>query len=454
MKKFVINLNLLIFLFILFLFILFDKNTLRFQYLFKLNCPTLSENILFFGIDGLNIFFLLLTCFIVFLCSLWVWYDLEYINFIYFSLFLLNLFILASFLVLDLFWFYCFFELILLPMYFLIGLKGSRFRKKKAAYYFFIYTLVGSLFILISLLYIYSETGTTNFLYLQTYWFDFSKQNFLFCCMLLGFLIKIPIYPFHLWLPEAHVEASTIGSVILAALLLKLGCFGIIRFLFSLFPFSYLYFSTVVFTLAFFSAFFSAIAATRQIDFKKLVAYSSINHMSLVFLSCFLYNVQGLQGAVHIMLSHGLVSAGFFFLIGSFYERFKTKNFLYVNGLVQFMPIFVLFFFLFTISNLALPGSWGFYSELLVLISLLQKSISLLILFLLPIFINTWYSIWLLTRISFGFLSSNFVLIMQDLTKREFFVFCFLLIFIYLFGVLPEFISDTTYFSLKGFLVL
>ena len=261
---------------------------------------------------------------------------------------LLEFFLLQVFCVLDIFLFYIFFESVLLPMFLIIGVWGSRKRKIKAAYQFFLYTLIGSLFTLLAILTIYFETGTTD---LQTLWnftFSFERQVVLWIAFFLSFAIKIPMIPFHIWLPEAHSEAPTAGSIILAGILLKLGGYGFLRFSLPLLPEASVYFTPFVYILSLAAIIYASLTTIRQIDLKKIIAYSSISHMGVVTLGLFSYNLEGLEGSLFLMLSHGLVSSALFFCIGILYERYHTRILKYYSGLVYVMPLFVTYFLFLT----------------------------------------------------------------------------------------------------------
>ena len=252
-------------------------------------------------------------------------------------------------------------------MYLLIGLYGSRERKIRALYLFFFYTLFTSLLMLIGLIYIYSLTGSLDIEYILTWKFTFEEQCWLWLSFFFSFASKIPLFPFHIWLPEAHVEAPTIGSVLLAGILLKLGVYGFLRFSLPLFPEASLFFSPLVYLLSILGVIYASLSAIRQTDFKRIIAYSSVAHMNLVVLGIFSFNTIGIEGSILQSISHGFVAGAMFFLIGILYTRYHSRLVFYFNGLVHMMPIFAVFFLIFTMANIALPGTSSFIGEFLLL---------------------------------------------------------------------------------------
>ena len=259
-------------------------------------------------------------------------------------------------------------------MFLIIGVWGSRERKVRAAYQLFLYTLVGSLFMLLAILLIYCQTGTTNLQILYTTQFSEPRQLLLWLAFFASFAVKVPMIPVHIWLPEAHVEAPTAGSVILAGILLKLGTYGFLRFSIPLFPYASIYFTPLVQTLSVLAIIYSSLTTLRQVDLKKIIAYSSVAHMNFVTLGLFTLNLQGVEGGLLLMLAHGVVSPALFLLIGSLYDRHKTRILRYYGGCGRTMPLFSLMFLFFTLANISLPGTGNFVGEFLVLTGAFQSN--------------------------------------------------------------------------------
>ena len=337
-------------------------------------------------------------------------------------------------------------------MFLIIGIWGSRKRKLRAAYQFFLYTLIGSLFMLIGLIYIYIIVGTTDLQVLYNYNFSDFQQILLWLAFFFSFAVKIPMVPFHIWLPEAHAEAPTAGSVILAGVLLKLGGYGFIRFSIPMFPLATIYFTPLIFTLSLIAAIYASLTTIRQIDLKKIIAYSSVAHMGFVTLGLFTLNIQGIEGSLILMLSHGLVSSALFLCIGILYDRHKTRIIKYYSGLVQVMPLFLIFFFLFSFCNIGFPGTSSFIGELLVLVGSFQINTFFTFFISISIILSACYSIWLLNRIGFGSLKIVYLKVFQDISRREFFILAPLLILVFWMGLAPNFFLEEMHFSVNNLL--
>jgi len=335
----------------------------------------------------------------------------------------------------DLFWFYYFFESLMLPFFFIINIFGYRKRKNIAAYLFLFYTVLGSIFLLIGIFYIFHLTGTTDFRLLNNLTMTWSNQLILWCIFFIGLSIKIPVFPFHIWLPEAHVEAPTLGSVILASLVLKISVYGILRIL-TLFQVIWVYMEPIIICIAFSSFMWSAIICLRQIDLKKLIAYSSIVHMNFALLGLMLCTSSSILGSLISSISHGLVSSALFFCSGMLYDRFNTRNLFYYGGLTKIMPLMAIFFFLFSLGNCGFPGSIGFIGEFLILFGSTTRPFIVLVIFSIILIFTTIYSIWLYDKIFNGPLVNYNVF--YDLTKIEFNILLTLCVLIIFFGLNPN----------------
>ena len=390
------------------------------------------------GLDGISLFFFILSSFLIFLCILFIW-DEKMLKEYIITLLFLELLLLIVFSILDTLLFYIFFEGILIPMYIMIGLWGSRERKIRAVYLFFFYTLLGSLCMLLGLLYIYSELGTLNYDYIYYHKLSFNEQYWLWLAFFLSFASKIPLFPFHLWLPEAHVEAPTTGSVLLAGILLKLGVYGFLRFNLTLFPDASFYFAPLIFILSILGIIFASMNALRQTDLKRIIAYSSVAHMNLVTLGIFSFNVLGVEGSIIQSISHGFVSGAMFFLIGILYKRYHSRFLFYFSGLTHTMPLYSSFFCLFTMANIALPGTSSFIGEFLLLLGIFKINFLACFFASFGVILCGSYSLWLYNRICFGNLNINNTLFFSDLNLREFSILFVLFILVLFMGIYPKF---------------
>lgn len=427
--RFVINSCLSLCAYHVLIFFLFDENSQPFQIYYTLSIGSINLN---FAVDNLSIFFLLLTSFIIPLCILihYYWplnlflkietlqvrpnycfnisYQTSFNNFMQKShnflilLMLLYFFLIIFFTTLNLIVFYTFFELSVVPIFFIIGWFGSRANKIKAAYYIFFYTVIGSIPFLVGLVMLYSQVSSLDFPYLYVHNFDFASQKLFFCLFFIPFAVKVPIVPFHVWLPEAHVEAPTEGSVLLAGLLLKLGVYGLMRFLMPLFPAAFLFFSPLLYTLCLVSVLYTSLLIFCQIDLKKIIAYSSIAHMNFALLGLFSLSNEGVAGSVYIFYTHGIISSGLFICVGCLYSRFYTRLLGYYSGLTYYYPVFSIFFFFFVLGNISFPGTGSFVGEVMIILGLFLDNFFIGVFSLIGPFLCTIYSIVLFTRICFG----------------------------------------------------
>jgi proton-translocating NADH-quinone oxidoreductase chain M len=346
--------------------------------------------------------------------------------------------LIIVFSILDLLLFYVFFESILIPMFLMIGIWGSRRRKIRASYLLFFYTLLGSVLMLVAIISIHVKVGTTDYQTLLLFDFDKNQQKILWLAFFLSFASKIPMIPVHIWLPEAHVEAPTTGSVILAGILLKMGSYGFIRFSIPLFPYATLYFTPLVYMIGVISIVYTSLTAIRQTDLKRIIAYASIAHMNLIMLGLFSLNIQGVEGSLIQMISHGVVSSALFLCVGIVYDRHQTRILKYYGGLVIIMPVFISIFLLFIFANAALPGTCNFVGELLLFTGIFQDNIFVTILAATGIVLSGAYSLWLFNRIAYGNLKTQYIKGFSDLSKREFYVLLPLIFLTIFLGLYPE----------------
>jgi proton-translocating NADH-quinone oxidoreductase chain M len=325
-------------------------------------------------------------------------------------------------------------------MFLLVGFYGSRDRRIRAAYLLFLYTLVSSLVLFLAILFIFFKFGTTDYLILKSIVFDIESERLCWFAFFLSFAVKMPLMPFHIWLPEAHCEAPTSGSVILAGILLKLGGFGFIRYSIGLFPESSAFFSPFVFIISILGIVYASLTTIQQIDLKKIIAYSSVGHMGVVTIGIFSAVSQSILGSVLLMISHGIVSGALFLCIGILYERHHTRIIKYFAGLITTTPLFASFFMLFTMGNIGLPGTSSFIGEFLIILGCLLTNNVAALFCALGMVLGGGYSLWLLNRIFFGNIKNFSVKQYQDLNRMEFYYllpFAFLTIVL---GIFPEFI--------------
>ncbi len=371
------------------------------------------------GIDGISLVLILLTVFLMPLCILAGWDSVktripEYIA----AFLIMESLMIGVFGALDIFLFYIFFEAGLIPMYLIIGIWGGK-RRIYASYKFFLYTLLGSVLMLLAMLWMVMEAGTTDIPALMAHDFPVRAQTWLWLAFFASFAVKMPMWPVHTWLPDAHVEAPTAGSMILAGVMLKMGGYGFIRFSLPMFPEASVQLMWIVFALSMIAVVYTSLVALVQQDMKKLIAYSSIAHMAFVTAGMFAFNTQGLEGAVVVMLSHGVVSAALFFCVGVIYDRLHTRDIDRYGGVTTNMPRYALFFMLFTMASIALPGTSGFVGEFLALTGIFMAETWVAFVMATGVVLGASYMLWLFARVMFGAQKNADAAAMPDLKRRE-----------------------------------
>ncbi len=371
------------------------------------------------GVDGISMLFVILTAFLMPLCIVASKLTVKKYFKAYMVAFLvLETLMIGVFCALDLVLFYVFFEGGLIPMFLIIGIWGGP-RRVYASFKFFLYTLTGSVLMLLAILAMYWQAGTTDIPTLLNYHFPVSMQTWLWIAFFASFAVKLPMWPVHTWLPDAHVEAPTAGSVILAAILLKMGGYGFLRFSLPMFPLASADLAPFVFTLSVFAIVYTSLVALMQEDIKKLIAYSSVAHMGFVTMGLFAANAQGIQGGIFQMLSHGIVSAALFLCVGVIYDRMHTREIAAYGGLVNRMPIYAAVFMVFTLANVGLPGTSGFIGEFLTLIGAFQVNTWVAFLAAIGMILSAGYALWLYRRVIFGEIEKESLRSILDLSWRE-----------------------------------
>ncbi len=433
----------------IFLWFSFDNSISEFQFVEEKNWISGFFNFKL-GIDGISILFILLTTFIAPIC---IFSGIQSIKFkikeFLIAILVMETLMLGVFCSLDLIIFYLFFEGGLIPMFLIIGIWGGP-KRVYSAFKFFLFTLLGSVLMLIAVISIYWIAGTTDVIKLLDLRIPQEYQYLLWLAFFSSFAVKMPMWPVHTWLPDAHVEAPTAGSVILAAILLKMAGYGFIRFSLGLFPVASDYFTPLIFVLSIIAIIYTSLVALMQDDMKKLIAYSSVAHMGFVTLGIFSLTKQGLEGSIIQMLSHGLVSAALFLCVGVVYDRYHSRMISSYGGLVNIMPKYALVFMIFTLSALGLPGTSGFVGEFLVLVGVFQKNILVAILASLGVILAAAYMLWLYRRVIFGRIASSEIREMKDLNKVELYIFSSLVFLTLFFGFYPEPLFNTVDISITN----
>jgi len=402
-----------------------------------------SDSIKFkLGVDGFSFPFIVLTAFLMPFCILASWHAItkrvrEYMV----AFLILETLMIGVFAALDLVLFYVFFEGGLIPMFLIIGIWGGK-RRVYASYKFFLYTLLGSVLLLLALMAMYWNAGTTDIPTLLAHKFPSNMQTWLWLAFFASFAVKMPMWPVHTWLPDAHVEAPTAGSVVLAAIMLKMGGYGFIRFSIPMFPEASAYFASFVFALSVIAIVYTSLVALMQEDIKKLIAYSSVAHMGFVTMGLFTLTTQGIQGAMFQMVSHGLVSGALFLCVGVIYDRMHTREIAAYGGLVNRMPVYAVIFMIFTMANVGLPGTAGFVGEFLTLMGAFRANPWVSFIACSGVILSAGYALWLYRRVVFGELVKPELKDIMDLDRREMVILVPLVLLTIWYGIRPGTILD------------
>ncbi|MEE2980350.1 MAG: NADH-quinone oxidoreductase subunit M [Pseudomonadota bacterium] len=434
----------------LFLWGLFDTTTAAFQFAERrvwVDSFAISYHL---GVDGISVFFILLTTFLTPLCIMASWRAIEHRVREYMIAFLvLEAMMVGVFCALDMVLFYLFFEGTLIPMFLIIGVWGGP-RRVYATFKFFLYTLLGSVLFLLAIMAMYLEASTTDIPTLMVTSFSFDAQRWLFLALFASFAVKVPMWPVHTWLPDAHVEAPTAGSMVLAGVLLKFGGYGFLRFSLPMLPEASEFFTPMIFSLSVVAVIYTSLVALAQEDMKKLIAYSSVAHMGFVTIGIFTFNTQGIEGAIMVMLSHGVVSAALFLCVGVVYDRMHSRLIQSYGGLVHRMPLYAFTFLLFTLASVGLPGTSGFIGEFLTLVGAYQANTWVAALATIGIILGPAYMLWLYRRVVFGDLTKDELKDILDIGPREIAIFAPMIVLVMVLGIYPEPFFDVIRVSVEN----
>ena len=437
--------SLIVFVISLVLWVKFDQREAGFQFVETLQwLPQYGLNYKM-GVDGISVLFVLLSTALTPICILASWESItKNVREFMIAFLILETTMVGMFAALDFVVFYMFFEAVLIPMYLIIGVWGGP-RRVYAAFKFFLYTLTGSVLMLLALLAMWRVAGTTDIVVLLKTNFAPAMQTWLFLAFFASFAVKVPMWPVHTWLPDAHVEAPTAGSVILAGVLLKMGAYGFLRFSVPMLPEASAYFAPFIFTLSIVAVIYTSLVALAQEDMKKLIAYSSVAHMGIVTIGIFTFNVQGIQGALFQMLSHGVVSGALFLIVGVVYDRIHSREIAHYGGLADRMPKYALVFMLFMMASVGLPGTAGFVGEFLVIVGALKVNFWLAILGATGMVLGAAYMLYLYRRVVFGTITRDGLKSIADLSPREIAIFAPLVVLTLWMGIYPS--SFTGFFD-------
>ena len=428
----------------------FDNSTASFQFVERAEWIPILGASYHLGVDGISMLFVILSTFLTPLCVLASWEAIQTrVKEYMIAFLLLETFMVGMFCALDFVLFYIFFEGVLIPMFLIIGVWGGA-NRVYAAFKFFLYTLTGSVLLLVAVMVIYFDAETTDIPRLIGIGFDPELQIWLWLAFFASFAVKVPMWPVHTWLPDAHVEAPTAGSVILAGVLLKMGAYGFLRFSLPMLPVASEFFAPFVYTLSIIAIVYTSLVALAQEDMKKLIAYSSVAHMGFVTIGIFTVQTQGVEGAIVQMLSHGVISAALFLCVGVVYDRLHTREIARYGGLVHRMPVYAAVFMVFTLGAVGLPGTSGFVGEFLVLVGAFQVNTWLALLATTGIVLGAAYMLYLYRRVIFGALTKEDLKTMADLNRREIAVFAPLVAATLWMGIWPEPFLDVMHASVAN----
>ncbi len=432
----------------LFLWYSFDPNSIDFQFIEE--STWINDFIKFkLGIDGISILFIVLTTFITPICIISCINSVkDRIKEFLIAILVLETFMIGVFCSIDLVIFYLFFEAGLIPMFLIIGVWGGP-KRVYSAFKFFLFTLVGSVLMLIGIIMIYFLTGTTDITQIYLIKIPTEYQNILWLAFLSSFAVKMPMWPVHTWLPDAHVEAPTAGSVILAAILLKMAGYGFLRFSIPMFPYASDFFTPLIYALSIIAIIYTSLVALMQEDMKKLIAYSSVAHMGYVTLGMFTFTQQGIEGSIFQMISHGLISAALFLCVGVVYDRMHSRLISTYGGLVNYLPKYSLLFVVFALASLGLPGTTGFLGEFLILTGTMQKNYLVAMLATVGVVLGAAYMLWLTKRVIFGAVHNTQIKSLKDVNFSEMLMLSILAFFVIFLGIYPAPVIDTVSVSVE-----
>ena len=428
----------------------FDTSTAAFQFVERADWIPILGASYHLGVDGISMLFVILSTFLTPLCVLASWEAIQTrVKEYMIAFLLLETFMVGMFCALDFVLFYIFFEGVLIPMFLIIGVWGGA-NRVYAAFKFFLYTLTGSVLMLVAIMVIYFDAETTDIVEIVKIGFDPDVQIWLWLAFFASFAVKVPMWPVHTWLPDAHVEAPTAGSVILAGVLLKMGAYGFLRFSLPMLPVASDFFAPLIFTLSVIAIVYTSLVALAQEDMKKLIAYSSVAHMGFVTIGIFTVRTQGVEGAIVQMLSHGVISAALFLCVGVVYDRLHSREIARYGGLVHRMPVYAAVFMVFMLGSVGLPGTSGFVGEFLVLVGAFQVNTWLALLAATGIVLGAAYMLYLYRRVIFGALTKEDLKTMTDLSRREIAVFAPLVAATLWMGIWPEPFLDVVHASVAN----